>query len=250
MKYLISLLIVCLGAGCASRKESTPKTAAVVPGTSVSAKRMPTVRTPEVLKSYPVGRYSDPNYPDEMHERHTVYRREQSPDWNYLPDPPPAFPTGNLAQYADASGQLNAKQQAYAEALQEQNRAMQKRVEQLRQEAGKVPGLQLELEQLKKKIEKNPKENPEASPTPVQTPSQTEQQTTYVEPALPAWEEGVAAPDEIPLFAESDDQDFLLSQMRLNDEVAAEIAAAERAKIAAVLTGPLLRRKEFVFLNH
>ena len=125
MKYLISLLIVCLGAGCATRKDSTSKTAIVVPGTNLSAKRMPAVRTPEVVKAYPMGRYTDPNYPEEMHERHTVYRREQSPDWNYLPDPPPALPPGNPSPsyYADGSGELNVQQQAYAKALQEQNRA-------------------------------------------------------------------------------------------------------------------------------
>ena len=46
---------------------------------------MPEIRTPETVKAYPVGRYTDPNFPEEMHERHTLYRREQSADWNYHP---------------------------------------------------------------------------------------------------------------------------------------------------------------------
>ena len=46
---------------------------------------MPEVRTPETVKAYPVGRYTDPNFPEEMHERHTLYRREQSAEWNYRP---------------------------------------------------------------------------------------------------------------------------------------------------------------------
>ncbi len=252
MKYLISVLVVCLGAGCATRKDSTPKTATVVPGTSVSAKRMASVRTPEVVKAYPVGRYSDPNYPEEMHEQHTVYRREQSPDWNYLPDPSPTLPTGNPSPsyYADASGELNVKQRAYAEALAEQNRAMQKRIETLQKEVGKVPALQQELDQLKQ----NGGESPKPQPTPAPAPAKTEEGDVFssVDPDLPAWEEGVSDPGEVTLFAESDDQnqDFLLSQMRINNEFATELAAAERRKISSVITGPFLRRKEFALLNH
>jgi len=254
MKYLISLLVVCLGAGCATRKDSTPKSEPVVPGTSVSAKRVSSVRTPELVKAYPAGRYTDPNYPNEMHERHTVYRREQSPDWNYLPDPPP-LPNGNPApSYSlNGSGEWYAKQQVYAEALQEQNRAMQKRIEQLRREAGKVPELQQELDQLKKQAgEKSrpPADPPKTEPSPVKT--EDVDVLSSVEPELPAWEEGVSDPGEITLFAESDEQsqDFLLSQMRINDEFSAEVAAAERRKISTVMSGPFLRRKEFVLLNH
>ena len=254
MKYLISVLVVCLSAGCATRKDTTPKSMAVVPGTSLPAKRMASVRTPEVVKAYSAGRYTDPNYPDEMHERHTVYRQEQSPDWNYLPDPPP-LPNGNPSPSygTNRSADWSAKQRIYAEALQEQNRAMQKRIEQLRQEAGKLPGLQQELDQLKKQTtEKSPPpvEPPQTEPPPAKT--EDVDVLSSVEPELPAWEEGVSDPGEITLFAESDDQsqDFLLSQMRLNDEFSAEVAAAERQKISAVLNGPFLRRKEFVLLNH
>ncbi len=253
MKYLISLLVVCLSAGCATRKDATQKSVASVPGTSVPAKRLAAVRTPEVVKAYSTGRYSDPNYPDEMHERHTVYRREQSPDWNYLPDPPP-LPNGNPSPSynTNGSGDWNAKQRVYAEALQEQNRAMQKRIESLKQEAGKVPGLQQELDQLKKAGQPT---KAEPTPEPVTTPAPAKVEDVdvllSVEPELPAWEQGVSDPGEITLFAESDDQsqDFLLSQMRINDEFSAEVAAAERRKISAVLTGPVLRRKEFVLLN-
>jgi hypothetical protein len=249
MKYLVSLLVVCFGAGCATRKDSTPKTAVVVPGTSLSAKRTPSVRTPEVVKAYPVGRYTDPNYPDEMHERHTVYRREQAPDWNYLPDPPPNLPTGNSSPsyYAEASGQLNAKQRAYAEALQEQNRAMQKRIEQLRQEAGKVPGLQQELDRLKQKPAKPSQPTPDPTPTPAKV--EDVDVLSSIEPDLPAWEEGESDPDEIALFSGSNDQDFLFSQMRINDHFSTELAAAERRKISAVLAAPFLRREEFAYLN-
>ena len=49
-----------------------------VPSTSLAADDLPKVRTPETVKAYPLGRYTDPNFPEEMHERHTLYRREQS----------------------------------------------------------------------------------------------------------------------------------------------------------------------------
>jgi len=52
------------------------------------------VRTPEHLKAYPVGRYEDPNNPDVMHEGHTVYRAETSPDWNTDPNAPTSLPMG------------------------------------------------------------------------------------------------------------------------------------------------------------
>ena len=253
MKYLISLLVVCLGAGCATRKDSTPKTATVVPGTSLPAKRMASVRTSEIVKAYPVGRYTDPNFPEEMHEQHTVYRREQSPDWNYLPDPPPTLPSENPSpSYSvDATGELNARQRAYAEALQEQNRAMQKRIEALQKEAGRGPGLQQEIDQLKQRAGEAPKPQPTPEPTPGPPKTEDVDVLFSVEPELPAWGEGVSDPDEITLFTESDNQsqDFLMSQMRLNDEFAAELAAAERRKISAAIHAPFLRRKELALLN-
>jgi hypothetical protein len=248
MKYLISFLVVCLGSGCATKKEPAPKSSAIVPGTHISGNRTAAIRTPEVMKAYAAGRYTDPNYPDEMHERHTVYRREQSPDWNYLPDPPAILPNGNPSHYMNASGQLNAKQRAYAEALQEQNRAMQKRIETLQQEVKKVPGLQLELNQLKDRIGE-PAESPSSKSAPTPKPAESQDVLSGVDPELPAWEVGASDSGEIPLPADEESQDFLLSQMRINDECATALAAAERRKIAAVITSPFLRRKEFAFFN-
>jgi hypothetical protein len=259
MKYLISILALSVCAGCATRKEPASKTVAVVPGTSISAKRLPTVRIPEMVKAYPVGRYTDPNYPDEMHERHTVYRREQSPDWNYLPDPPVALPLGpnveisnpSPSYYAKAQGELNTQQRAYAEALQEQNRAMKKRIESLQQEAGKVQGLEQEIDRLKKQIDDTPVPLPATPSQPDPVKTEEDDAFSSVEPELPAWEKGVSDPGEITPFADSDDQSqaFLISQMRLNDEFAAELAAAERRKVSAVLNAPFLRRKELALLT-
>ena len=101
MKYLIPIIALSL-CSCATRKAAQPAPLKV-PGTTIPARTMPTVRTSEMVKAYPVGRYTDPNYPDEMHERHTVYRREQAPDWNYLPDPPYALPLGPAVAVSNPS---------------------------------------------------------------------------------------------------------------------------------------------------
>lgn len=257
MKYLVLLLALCLSA-CATRKPMKSESGAVVPGTSLGRKSMPTIRTPELVKAYPVGRYSDPNFPDAMHERHTIYRREQSPDWNYLPDPPYALPLGptvansnpSPSYYAKAEGELDARQRAYAEALQEQNRALKKRIESLQLDAGKVPELEREIDQLKRQIDETP-EPPAVPANPEPAKIEEDDLFSYVEPKLPEWEEGGSDPNETVRFAHSDkpSQAFLLSQMRLNDEIAAELAAAERRKVFAALHAPLLRRKELTLLT-
>lgn len=257
MKYLIPIIALSL-CSCATRKAALP-TPSNVPGTTIPAHTMPTVRTSETVKAYPVGRYSDPNYPDEMHERHTVYRREQSPDWNYLPDPPYALPLGPTVTVSNPSPsyyvrteneQMNQQQRAYAEALQEQNRAMKKRVEALQQEAGKVPELEQEINRLKKQLDEAPE--PPAAPKKPE-PAKTEEEDFFssVEPDLPEWEEGISDPCEIVLFADSEDrsQAFLISQMRLHDEIAAELTAAERRKVASAFNAPFLRRKGLALLT-
>lgn len=256
MKYLIPIIALSL-CSCATRKAAQPAPSNVR-GTTIPARTMPTVRTAETVKAYPVGRYTDPNYPDEMHERHTVYRREQSPDWNYLPDPPYALPLGPTVAVSNPSPsyyvrteneQINQQQRAYAEALQEQNRAMKKRVEALQQEAGKVPELEQEINRLKKQLD----DAPEPPATPQKQPAKTEEKDFFssVEPELPEWEEGGSDPCEIVLFADSEDrsQAFLISQMRLHDEIAAELTAAERRKIASAYNAPFLRRKELALLT-
>ena len=94
MKSCHAIILLCLFAGCAT-KEGSPVTAA-----GGSSRRhgcgedMPEIRTPETVKAYPVGRYTDPNFPDEMHERHTLYRREQAPTGITVLRSPRRFPLG------------------------------------------------------------------------------------------------------------------------------------------------------------
>jgi hypothetical protein len=105
-----------------------------------------------------------------------------------------------------------------------------------------VQGLEQEIDRLKDQIDANPK--PPVIPTdPKPTQAAEDELFSSVEPELPVWEEGGAE------FPDSDSQGALLSQMRANDQISDELAAAERRRISAVLSGPFLRRKEFVLLN-
>jgi len=207
MKKLISVLLLGLLSGCATHKTVKPENYPAVTGTSVPQSTLSRVRTPEVIKSYPTGRYSDPDFPDDMHERHTLYRKEQSADWNYRPGGPYAYPLAvsdpTPSYYVKTDGdQRNAQQKAYAAALEEQNAAMKKRIESLQQEAGKVPGLQQQVDQLKQQLDAEPL----ATPTPKKQ-----------EPA-----------DEKPTgFTEQDPQEDLIAEMKLNDELSGKLEALE-----------------------
>jgi hypothetical protein len=106
MKSCHAIILLSLFAGCATRKEVRSIQPTEVPGTTVTAEDMPGIRTPETVKAYPVGRYTDPNFPDEMHERHTLYRREQNAGWNYRPSQPQSLPLGPVAAVSDPSPSL------------------------------------------------------------------------------------------------------------------------------------------------
>ena len=45
------------------------------------------VRYPEVLHAYHIGRYADPNDSLVLHEQHVVYRVEENTRWNFHPGP-------------------------------------------------------------------------------------------------------------------------------------------------------------------
>ena len=55
-----------------------------------------TVRYPEIINAYHVGRYVDPNDDLVMHEQHAVYRVEENTRWNFHPGPA----DGNAIQIA------------------------------------------------------------------------------------------------------------------------------------------------------
>lgn len=231
MKYLVSILALCLCSACATRKPEKPAPVTPVVKIPVTRKKIPNVRTPETVKAYPVGRYSNPGFPDTMHERHTVYRREQSPDWNYLPDELYALPMGpavansnpSPSYYVKAEREMmNAQQQAYAEALQEQNRVMKKRIEALQQEAGKVPELEKQIDGLKKQLDAPPSQ-------PL--------------PAVPGQPEPAEAGEEMDDFFSSEEISPL--PVFAGDQLTAPLRAIGWQRIAVLLHAPFLCPKEF-----
>lgn len=99
MKFLILLFFLLLPS-CASRP---------VPSTSVlETKPLPehvsgSLRRPDVVRAYHVGRYVDPNYPGILHEHHPVYRVEVSSRWNLRSDPSGTESLANTSSYTDAA---------------------------------------------------------------------------------------------------------------------------------------------------
>jgi hypothetical protein len=255
MKSCNAIILVCLFSGCATNKAVRSIRPAEVPGTTIAAAAMPEIRTPETVKAYPVGRYTDPNFPEEMHERHTLYRKEQSAEWNYHPSRPQALPLGPVTAVSSPSPsyyattnteQINAQQKAYAEALLEQNRAMKERIDALQKNESAIQSLQSEVERLKKELDSR-KES-----APVEDENASNDFSLWG-PASEHTEDEISDPGEIVLFprSDADSQAFLVSQMRLNDELAKALDALERRRLVNLLW-PLFPSRVYLALitNH
>ena len=239
MKSCRAIILVCLFSGCATKKAARSIQRAEVPGTTIAASEMPEIRTLETVKAYPVGRYTDPNFPDEMHERHTLYRKEQSADWNYRASRPHAVPLGPVTAVSNPSPsyyattnaeQINAQQKAYAEALLEQNRAMKERIDALQKNGSAIQSLQSEVERLRKKLDSRK----ESAPAEEEKPAND---FSLWRPAPEHAEDEISDPGEIVLFptSDTDSEAFLVSQMRLNDELAKALDILERRRLLNLL---------------
>jgi hypothetical protein len=126
--YLLAALLLV---GCAS---SNPPVATIDPGPLPQKHSVPdtaSVRTPEKLKAYPVGRYEDPNDPDVMHEGHTVYRAETSPEWDTDPNTPTSLPLGpGEMAVADPAQQHTALTAELEQRLKQEEQLLQTTYEQ------------------------------------------------------------------------------------------------------------------------
>ena len=247
MRFLCCIILLSILAGCAIKKETRSARRVGVPGTAIGADDVRKVRRPEIVKAYPVGRYIDPNFPDQIHERHTVYRRENAAEWNYRPSKPYALPLGPViaesypyrSYYAKTnSEQINAQQKAYAEALLEQNVALKRRIDELQQKDSTIQNLQTEIERLRKKLDSRAGE-----PVPLdetkQSPSEDFSSTGDF-----SVDQAISDPGEVMFFAESeaDYPSFLISQMRLNDELSKELTILQQRKLQALLKPNFLSR--------
>jgi hypothetical protein len=253
MKFLSCIILLSILAGCAAKNETRAVRRVAVPGTAIGADDARKVRTPEIVKAYPVGRYIDPNFSDQMHERHTVYRREQAAEWNYQPSKPYALPLGPVVAESNPSSsyytktnseQVSAQQKAYAEALLEQNVALKRQIDELQQKDSTIQNLQTEIERLKKELDSRAGE-PVPQDEPKQSPSEDFSSTGAF-----SVDKAITDPGEVMFFAEweADYPSFLISQMRLNDELSAELTILRRRKLQALLKPNFLSR-DYLALN-
>ncbi|HEV3272812.1 MAG TPA: hypothetical protein VGZ93_11580 [Candidatus Methylacidiphilales bacterium] len=175
--YLLPALLLV---GCAS---SNPPITDGSPGPLPQKHDVPntaSVRTPEQLKAYPVGRYEDPDDPDVMHEGHTIYRAETSPEWNTDPNAPTDLPLGpgEMAE-ADPAQEHTALTAELEQRLKQEDQLLQTTYEQnerLAQEIGK-----LEEQQQHTLLPVPPPSSPVAAPEPkpqTDTPPQPPPVTT------------------------------------------------------------------------
>lgn len=153
IELLIVGMAVVLCAGCTTlqtRPEtvaSSPPPATIEPavapvsGTDLDQTNVENVRVGESLKSYPVGRYVDPNDPNVMHEAHVVYRKEAGASWNLNPNAPTAVPLGPVIAVADPAKTPDPLPEELEQKMAEQNQLVASLIEQndaLVQQLGKL----------------------------------------------------------------------------------------------------------------
>ena len=177
LHYLFPALLLV---GCASSKSPTADVGAGSLPQKHDAPDTATVRTPEQLKAYPVGRYEDPNDPAVMHEGHTVYRAESSPDWNTDPNEPTSLPLGpGEMATADPSQQHTALTAELEQRLKQEDQLLQTTYEQNERLAQEIKALQAEQQHVLLPVpavespvaapQPKPQTNPPSQPSPVST---------------------------------------------------------------------------------
>ncbi len=126
--YLISFIII-LGFGCFAPKKAVVRMLndpAANGGPVLSQERRGRVRTPEVVKAYPVGRYVDTISGRVMHEKHTMYRVEGDANWNLRGEVIGA-PVETLPKIPEVN-------RGHLSALAEQNAVLEKKIRILEQD--------------------------------------------------------------------------------------------------------------------
>jgi len=157
-------IAVALSSGCETLQKKMaatppPPAPAAVPvvapvsGTDLDESNSEKVRVGETLKSYPVGRYVDPQDPNVMHEAHVVYRKEAGSSWNLNPNAPTVVPLGPVLAVADPAktpaplpAELESKmaeQNQLVASLIEQNEALTKELGKLTQDVAALRSKQV-----------------------------------------------------------------------------------------------------------
>ena len=153
-------IAVTLFAGCQSPQKKTvaapvprPPAPAVAPvsGTDLDQDNVEKVRLGETLKSYPVGRYVDPQDPNVMHETHVVYRKEAGADWNLNPNAPTVVALGPTLAVADPARTPGPLPAELEQKMAEQNQLVASLIEQNDALAKELAKLAKDLAELRQK---------------------------------------------------------------------------------------------------
>src|ERR1700761_6701238 len=170
LHYLFPALLLI---GCASHQPSVDVATGPLPQKH-DAPDPASVRTPEKVKAYPVGRYEDPSDPTVMHEGHTVYRAENSSDWDTDPNSPTSLPLGpgEMAE-ADPAQQHTALTAELEQRLKQEDQLLQTTYEQNERLAQEIKALQAEQQHVLLPVPaaQSPVAAPQSKP-PTDTPSQ------------------------------------------------------------------------------
>ena len=107
MKHTLTIAVLSLVfTSCATKHDArvlvTPRS---VPGTTLPAEGIESVRYAENIKAYPLARYLDPNNRRIMHEGHTIYRVETTPKWNLHPNMQVAAESGPAVSVRDRANE-------------------------------------------------------------------------------------------------------------------------------------------------
>lgn len=104
MKSLLPLLLCVVIGGCATSHQHEAVMMRDIPGTTLGESRVNAVRSGEVVKAYPLGRYIDPSNRRVMHEAHTIYRVESDARWNLRAGAPRTTSAATNQRSASAEG--------------------------------------------------------------------------------------------------------------------------------------------------
>ena len=163
--WLVAVALLVSGCGSVFERKvavaSAPPVAppiAPVTGTQLDMFNVEKVRVGETLKSYPVGRYVDPNDVNVMHEAHVVYRKEAGAAWNTNPNAPTVVALGPVLAVADPAKTPNPLPPELEQKMAEQNQLMASLIEQNEALAKQLGRMNKEIAEMRQKQSASPTE--------------------------------------------------------------------------------------------
>jgi hypothetical protein len=110
-------------AGCASSKKPDVSyiNPAPVAGNTVASNSTESVRTQDVIKAYPTGRYVDPNDANTMYGQGVAYQVQQNGGWNLNNNDPVHVPLGPVTEYTTPADSPNTTPPELEQKLREED---------------------------------------------------------------------------------------------------------------------------------